>query len=160
MLRSPASQAYRLSIKSSSNNSEYIIKYQRVKLEHEQKGGEYFQQTGYLQSSVNCLCSNHDYSVEVSQMLIRDRVFQLFSDQTENFGEIYYIFEVFRLNRMCHTSLKIFFILFFLVWVFSHMYNQKIWLTTQEGHSKHKTQAEMRVAQCWCHPPCAFRKGK
>lgn len=76
MLRSCASQACRLSIKLSSNNCEYISKYQRVKSEYKQKGGEYFQQICYLQSIVNCLYNNDDYSVEVSQMLIRDGFFQ------------------------------------------------------------------------------------
>jgi len=49
-----------------------------VKSEYKLKGGEYFQQICYLQSIVNCLYNSHDYSVEVSQMLIRDKIYNDF----------------------------------------------------------------------------------
>lgn len=75
MLRSCASQACRLAIKLSSHNCEHISKYQRVKSEHKQNGRESFQEICYLQS-INCLYNNWDSSVGVSQMLIRDGVFQ------------------------------------------------------------------------------------
>lgn len=75
------SQACRLSIKLRSNNCEYISKYQRLQPEYKERGGYYFQQICCLESVVNCLYSSHDCSAEVSQMLIRDRVFQGISYQ-------------------------------------------------------------------------------
>lgn len=56
---------------------------------------------------------------------------------------------------ICCASLKIFFF-----WIFLHTCTAGKLRLAQERLSEHRTRAEMRVAQCWCHVLCAFRKGK